>query len=135
MGSEDSESDSGGKEWDGIAEPMTIDHEDEYSDADRHTTVTVEAVDVTRDGFRRAKIDLDGAALESSEDEAETKNAEGTLGETSTGKQRRVWTKEKPKQPRKKKKFRYETKQERKVTRMKEKSGGRAKAKARRRNE
>ena len=47
-------------------------------------------------------------------------------------KTKRVWTKERPSGPKKKKKkFKYESKAERKVTRYKERSGNRAKAKAR----
>ena len=45
---------------------------------------------------------------------------------------KRTWTKEKPKAIKKKrKKFRYESKGERKITRQKERSGGKAKAKSR----
>ena len=133
----EAESEAEDQEWEGIAEPVAIDHEDEYSDEDRHTTVTIEAVDITRDGFQKAKVDLDGT-INSDEEEDGRKNTSGTSVEAGTEKQKqkRVWTKEKPKQPKKKKKkFRYETKSERKVTRMKERSGGKAQARARREKE
>ena len=137
--SENSESESSEQEWDGITEekPVVIDREDEYSDEDRHTTVTIEAVDITRDGFRKAKVGIDGADTEDVDDEEKGKAKEGgSLGRSGSGKPKRIWTKERPKQAKKKKKkFRYETKAERKVTRMKERSGGKAKAKARRKQE
>ena len=120
------------EEWQGITELEAIDHEDEYIDEDRHTTVTVEAVDVTRDGFKP----IASAEAENSDEGEEvakppdTKAQEGRPSTRPDGK--RIWTKEKPNGPKKKKKkFRYESKAERKVTRMKERYGNKAKAKAR----
>ena len=122
------------EEWGGIAELSEIDHEAEYIDEDRYTTVTVEAVDISKDGFHKSNIESeeedevasglgkDAAAAKDSTDKEDNKTQKG----------KRVWTKERPNGPKKrKKKFKYESKAERKVTRHKEKSGNKAKAKAR----
>lgn len=132
-------SDSGDEEpaglsekWNGIQEEPAIDHETEYIDDDRFTTVTVEAVDVTRDGLHKAIGEAaDDEELPSVERSSET--PAGQAGPQKGGQRlKRVWTKETLKGPKKKKKvFRYESKAERKVTRYKERSGGRAKAKDR----
>ncbi|MCJ1286627.1 hypothetical protein MMC26_005973 [Xylographa opegraphella] len=119
--------------WDGIAEETNIDHEAEYEDEDRHTTVTIEAVDVTKEGLQKAVAD------EGSENEIDdvldiaNGNVLDKYAEKGTPlKVKRVWTKERPGGPKKKKKkFRYESKAERKATRHKERSGNKAKAKAR----
>ena len=122
--------------WDGIKDNQNppVDHEDEYMDEDRFTTVTVEAVDVSKDGLQKV--------LQEEEDESEAVNtvrsdreppeSRASQGRTRSEKGKRIWTKEPPSGPRKKrKKFRYETKAERKATRYKEKSGNKAKARAR----
>ena len=85
----------------------------EYIDEDKYTTVTVETVNINRVGFSRP-----------GEEEAELRK-EAALREEKEKeeKKKRVWTKERPKtdRPKKKKvKFRYETKAERKVERMKQ---------------
>ena len=124
-GVSDSDSESSKpEEWDGIAEVPKIDHEEEYLDEDRHTTVTIEAVDVTKEGLHKVVEQQDS-------EDGDEKNVE--LGGTEdTPKGKRVWTKERPKGPKKrKKKFKYESKVDRKATRYKERSGNRAKAKAR----
>ncbi|MCJ1377890.1 hypothetical protein MMC17_000986 [Xylographa soralifera] len=121
------------EKWNGIAEETNIDHEAEYEDEDRHTTVTIEAVNVTKEGLQKAVAD------QGNEDEIEDAlhtakgNATDRPAETGTPiKPKRVWTKERPGGPKqKKKKFRYESKAERKATRYKERSGNTAKAKAR----
>ena len=118
--------------WQGIAEPEIIDHEDEYEDEDRHTTVTIEAVDITREGFQKvADADIGG----SEDDEPQGEATQVTSGLTREGKPvkgKRIWTKERPEGPKKKKKkFRYESKAERKLTRYKERSKNKAKAKTR----
>ena len=113
-----------------------VDHEDDFSDHDKHTTVVVEAVGVTRDGLHR----LNGS--ESEEADMPEKlpriigDHDGKDGEhvpiAADRASKRIWTKEKPKATKKKrKKFRYESKGERKITRHKERSGGKAKAKSR----
>ena len=118
------------------AQPEVLDREDEYIDEDKYTTVTVEAMDVTRDGLQKA-FEVDGRKP-TNEDGAAAGDDKGSPTEVGKPEQgKRVWTKEKPKktkdQPKKKKrKFRYESKADRKVTRQKEKAGNKAKAKERR---
>jgi len=113
------ESDSEGSEWEGIEDPPTndiIDHEDEYIDEDRYTTVTVESVSVTRDGLHKPK-------LEESEDEGDTEEAKRREAEQTKEKKRP------PKQP--KKKFRYESKIERQITQQKLKAKKKARNQSR----
>lgn len=115
--------------WNGIGDvEEETDREEEYVDEDRFTTVTVEAVDVSRDGISKAVQEED---VEDSED-PEIGNRPSTNGvkEAQDGKSRRA--KEKPSGvKKKKKKFRYESKAERKITRHKEKSGNKKQAIAR----
>ena len=124
--------------WDGIGDrdpSSLVDHEDEYMDGDRFTTVTVEAVDVSKDGLQRS-------GHHEEENENATSGKDGLNGEAQKDlepharegfeKRKRVWTKKPPNGPKKrKKKFKYESKAERKVTRYKERLGNRAKARAR----
>ena len=112
-------------EWGGFDEAEVveeIDREDEYIDEDKYTTVTVETVDVSKEGLNKTKE-------HGSEEAADEK--ENT---TESASKKRIWTKEKPKADKpkkKKKKFRYEAPAERKLTRLKERSKGKAKAAAR----
>ena len=118
------------EEGEGFMEISPMDEEAEYIDEERHTTVTIEAVDVTREGIHKiadvAKDDREDS-VPGKEDKAsptDQGNAKGQL--------KRVWTKERPGGPKKmKKKFRYESKVERKATRYKERCGNKAKARAR----
>jgi ribosomal RNA-processing protein 17 len=96
-----------------------INREDEYIDEDKYTTVTIEGVNITKEGFESAK----------------DKESEKKAGEVDGEGKKRVWTKEKPKSsaPKKrKKKFRYEAPAERKAARMKQGAKNKAKAQARR---
>lgn len=107
-----------------LAEATTIDHEEEFIDEDLYTTVTVEAVDISKEGFQKT------AQEEEVADDESNKPAAGRPSTRQGAK--RIWTKERPNGPKKKKKpFRYESKAERKVTRFKERSGNKSKAKAR----
>jgi ribosomal RNA-processing protein 17 len=129
----DSSEDLEGDQWNGIAENPVVDHEDEYMDEDRFTTVTVEAVDVTRDGLRKA-VGEDDSRQESGTEGVNNGSGEGVAGHKRTRLEngKRIWTKEPPKGLRKrKKKFHYESKAERKVTSYKERSGNKEKAKVR----
>ena len=125
-----------GEPWDGIKEnhdPL-VDHEDEYMDEDKFTTVTVEAVDVSKHGLEKTIADEDGESVVSDTQKPRAEHQQATVlqGRTGAEKGKRVWTKEPPNGPRKrKKKFRYESKAERKATRYKERSGNKAKARAR----
>lgn len=136
--SDPSEQEGEGEEepWDGIKDTRDppVDHEDEYMDEDRFTTITVEAVDVSKDGLQKAFNDeqRESEASGSDRSEGDTRRAAGLQGRTGSGKGKRIWTKEPPTGPKKKKKkFRYENKAERKATRYKERLGNKAKAKAR----
>jgi ribosomal RNA-processing protein 17 len=102
-----------------VKDVKVLDHEEEYVDEDRYTTVTVEAVDVSKEGLRKVVDD-------ESEDAKEVEYAKPVEKE-ETGKKK--W----PKKERKKK-FRYESRAERKVTRGKQKAGNKARADARRGN-
>jgi ribosomal RNA-processing protein 17 len=115
MGEESGEEAWGGIEDDPAAE--VVDHEEEYVDEDRYTTVTVEAVDVSKDGLQRIADDVESEGGENTEVKPVEKEAAG----------KKKW----PKKERKKK-FRYESKAERKITRAKQKAGSKARADARR---
>lgn len=112
--------------------PEEIDHEAEYIDEEKYTTVVVENMDLSREGLDR----LGGEADDVSGGIDEAPSGEpGSPAEKNPG--RRMWSKQKPKGERvapkkKKKKFRYESKTERKISRMKEKSKNSREAKARR---
>lgn len=119
------ESNGEDEEWDGIEDSTAqapeieeLPEDEEYVDEDKHTTVTVEAMgDEEPD-----EEDADG----------EVKAHEvATLNEKET-KKRKPWAKGKTGDKPKKKKFRYESKAERQVTRQKQKSKGARAAKARR---
>jgi ribosomal RNA-processing protein 17 len=114
-----------GEEWGGIVDyqvPEPIDHEEEYIDEEKYTTVTVEAVDVTKSGVKRL-VD---------EEEDEETRTNRTKMEASKKliedlRAKKAWPKKERKQ-----KFRYESKAERKFTRGKQKAGNKSKADARR---
>jgi len=113
------------EDWSGLSdpEPEPVDHEAEYIDEDKYTTVTVEAMDVSREGLFKAEQD-------DSEEKAQSKEAEDSKQQDPSPeeKKRRPWAKDKPKdgtdKPRRKKKrnFRYENKTERKMSRSKQKA-------------
>ncbi|KAI9739519.1 MAG: hypothetical protein M1834_006235 [Cirrosporium novae-zelandiae] len=126
-------------EWSGFSNDETtplkanepLNDETEYIDEgeDKHTTVTVEAVNVDRDGFHLVRDE---------EDEEELVNDSGnqaTEKDLSTGASFEKAQPPKSKKPiatkTKKKKFRYESKAERKVTRFKER-GSKSRARERR---
>jgi ribosomal RNA-processing protein 17 len=95
--------------------------------------VTIETVDITRDGFQKvADANTSGG---DEDDEPQAEGAQAITGTTNKGKPvkgKRIWTKERPEGPKKKKKkFRYESKAERKLTRYKERSKNKAQAKSR----
>ena len=123
---------NGQTEWSGIPETPEVDHEAEYIDEDRYTTVTVEAMDFSRDGLHKAEEQAERDADSSDGDKPEAVKISPTKRQG-----KRNWTKEKPEKegrtPKKKrKKFRYENKTERKLTRIKENSKNSRQAKARR---
>ncbi|KAH7166243.1 nucleolar protein 12-domain-containing protein [Dactylonectria macrodidyma] len=104
-GSVEQGSDDSADEWDGFPDQPNldiVDHEEEYIDEDRYTTVTVESVSVSRDGLYKPQVE---------EVEEETDNRDTKEGEEEDSRP------ERPKK--KKKKFRYETKIERQLTERK----------------
>ncbi|ETN38452.1 uncharacterized protein HMPREF1541_06487 [Cyphellophora europaea CBS 101466] len=137
-GSGDIESDSDGNdEADQVSDnqPLEkIDHEAEYVDEDKYTSVVVEEVGVDRDGFVRA-----GGSEQSDDEPAADDSTAGdqTVGTRPTPTVKRKWTHDKPKDAAskakmKRKKFRYESKAERKAERDKQKAKNSKQAKARR---
>lgn len=125
-GTDDTEA-SNDEDWNGIQDDQPlepIDHEAEYVDEDRYTTVTVEAVDISREGLHKIVVDEEEA-----DDDSRGKNTPADPAETNAEVERKIW----PKKTRKKR-FRYESKAERKITRGKQKAGNKLKADARRRN-
>lgn len=138
VASDSSEEENEGEEepWDGIGEnhEPPVDHEDEYMDEDRFTTVTVEAVDVSKDGLQKAIGDegSENRGLDTERPDKDPQRRTSLQGSAGSGKEKRIWTREPPSGPKKRKrKFRYESKAERKATRFKERSGNKAKSRAR----
>ncbi|KAF2015983.1 hypothetical protein BU24DRAFT_462196 [Aaosphaeria arxii CBS 175.79] len=92
--------------------PEPINREDEYIDEDKYTTVTIESVGISKDGFEKVGDD------ESSDEQEVVQVNEKDTEASSGGKKKKPWAKENPNADRpkkKKKKFRYESKAERKV--------------------
>jgi ribosomal RNA-processing protein 17 len=119
--------------WDGISEPPSVDYEAEYVDEDRYTTVTVDAIDLSKEGLHMAEEDL---RKQDRVDEDGRGRGDGVTGKGENVGEKRKWTREKPKErqdrPKKKKKFRYESKGERRAARVKDKMRKSKKASARR---
>ncbi|KAF2084241.1 hypothetical protein K490DRAFT_76026 [Saccharata proteae CBS 121410] len=134
-GDEDEDDDDEAEEWGGIEDaPEPVDREDEYIDEDKYTTVTVESVDIGRDGFSRpSENDEDSEGGEAENKRGKDGEKEDAVAKTEGGK-KRLWTKEKPKGEAKKKKpkFRYESKAERRVTKSKQREKNSKQANARR---
>ena len=123
--SETEEGLDGAEGWEGFDESTAdelINHENEYVDEDLYTTVTVDVVEVSRDGLHvTAEIPAD----ESKDEKVNEVEVAGTqelerLGTDHKRAGKRVWTKERPVTRKKRNTFRYENKAERKVTRTKE---------------
>ncbi|ETR97906.1 hypothetical protein M419DRAFT_48402, partial [Trichoderma reesei RUT C-30] len=103
-------------EWDGFPDRPNldiVDHEEEYIDEDRYTTVTVESVSISRDGLERPE-----KPQEKAEEEEQKGDADKAPQEQPKG----------PARPKKKKqKFRYESKIERQLTERRQKAKSKAK--------
>lgn len=119
-------------EWQGSEQPAIVDREDEFVDEDRHTTVTVEAVDVTRHGLERVPREDEEDASEDEDQNGRDANRKASMQPVEKAK--RIWTKENPHSGKKKKrkKFHYESKKDRKVTQIQQRKGNREKARSRR---
>lgn len=106
-----------GEEWEGLPDAPSVeivDQEEEYIDEDRYTTVTVESVAVSRDGFEKPpQVEEDEEDANEGADLKENKEGDETESKTKLPKK-------------KKKKFRYETKIERQLTEKKRKIKSRA---------
>lgn len=101
-----------GEAWEGFPdrpELEMLDHEEEYIDEDRYTTVTVESVNVSRDGFEKP-------VMHDSEDEKDEAKAETEKPAAPAAREE-----SRPSKP-KKKKFRYENKFERRLTDSKQRA-------------
>ncbi|KAI2623286.1 nucleolar protein 12-domain-containing protein [Hypoxylon sp. NC1633] len=114
IGAEDtSDKDGSTEEWGGFQDTPAlepVDHEEEYIDEERYTTVTVESVNVSRDGLSSSKPEE-----EPSEDDEETagrSDSHPPQGSKETTKQSKQ----------KKRKFRYESKSERQLEQRKQKA-------------
>ncbi|OAL28369.1 hypothetical protein AYO20_09486 [Fonsecaea nubica] len=128
---DEEESEQGSEEeWSGISdsEPVPLHHETEYIDEEKYTTVTVEAMDVSKEGLSKVEQNQDQRSQPFTGDSAEG------LGSGPDNKQKSRWTTSRPKdiKKRKKRNFRYESKAERKETRSKEKARNRKQARDRR---
>ena len=113
------------EEWGGFPdrpELDIVDHEEEYIDEDRYTTVTVESVDVNRHGFSKPELDGDGDIGEGEVETAETGNLPEADDEARPGKASK-------RPPKKRKQFRYESKLERSIENVKQKARHKAKRK------
>ncbi|KAJ5242411.1 uncharacterized protein N7469_000738 [Penicillium citrinum] len=119
------EEDEDEEEWGGIEEPPAVDYEAEYIDEDKYTTVTVEEMDASREGLRKA---VRGSDSEEEEEKEEASAEEATPAKPA--KKAKKATADRPKK--KKRQFRYESKQDRKVNAAKQRLSKSKKAKARR---
>ncbi len=118
-GTEINAEDGSDGEWGGIpdgeiAEEPPLDREEEYIDEDRYTTVTIAAVNIDRDGIHKPG---EGDEEEGDGDD-DSREKQATAG--TDGKQLGQSRKDQPKI--RKKKFRYETKHERRLTERKQKA-------------
>lgn len=103
------------EEWTGFPDRPDlelIDHEEEYIDEDRYTTVTVETVNVSRDGLEKP--------IMHTEEENEAGEVAAETTDANQAKQARPKKVKKPK-------FRYESKFDRQITDRKQKARHKAK--------
>jgi ribosomal RNA-processing protein 17 len=131
--SEESDSEAE-EEWDGIEEEtpvitaaLPINHEDEYIDEEKYTTVTISTMDLSKHGLDDGLEEKESSDEEEEEVEevAETKVVKEKPRVDKNGK--RIWTRENPNKKegrvrKKKRNFRYESKADRRMTRYKERS-------------
>jgi ribosomal RNA-processing protein 17 len=106
------EDEADGDEFVGFEDPVPVNREDEYIDEDKYTTVTVEEVGISRQGF----VDPGGES-ETGEEEQGQKDS-GSRTEHSKAKTKTSVSKPK----KKRKKFRYEGREDRKATKLKERA-------------
>ncbi|GAB1314415.1 hypothetical protein MFIFM68171_04625 [Madurella fahalii] len=115
-GTTEQNGDNSDEEWGGLSDTdvpeAPIDLEEEYIDEDKYTTVTVEAVNVDRDGLHKPVFD------EPSEDASDLEQGESV--QEGREKKEEKGVPKRAKGPTKKKKFRYENKLERDITAKKQ---------------
>jgi ribosomal RNA-processing protein 17 len=130
LGNYSSDESQEGGEWKGFEDPPDVNYQDEYVDEDKYTTVTIETVGISREGFVSSGQDVDS----DEEEDIAVKHEKMTENEEAKPQRRaEQGRKVKEKRPKKKKKkFTYESKVDRKVTRMKERSKNQLQAQARR---
>ncbi|KAI5862824.1 nucleolar protein 12-domain-containing protein [Durotheca rogersii] len=109
--SSDGESEGWGGIQDNTPAPEPIDHEEEYVDEERYTTVTVESVTVSKDGLKSSRPAEDDSSEENEGEAAPDGDAE----HAPPASREKAW-------PKKKQKFRYETKSERRVSQRKQRA-------------
>lgn len=110
-------------DWDGFPDKPDlniVDHEEEYIDEDRFTTVTVETVSVSRDGLSKPELPYQDDSDE------ENVNKEEQNDDAAEDLQRRRTMRSRPK----KKQFRYESKAERDFENQKQRARNIAKRRA-----
>ncbi|KAE8152554.1 nucleolar protein 12-domain-containing protein [Aspergillus avenaceus] len=120
-----SESDEDNEEWEGFEEPPAVDYEAEYIDEDKYTTVTVEEMDASREGLLKSQ-----AEISDEDEEGTTRKPEAGTRSEAVEKTKKKASNDKIKK--KKKKFRYESKEDRKLNRARERASNHRKAQARR---
>jgi ribosomal RNA-processing protein 17 len=99
-----------------------LDTEAEYDDDEQTTTVTIEAVDVTRDGLRkRSEVDSQGLSVDRAEANQHIYPKPTSIRPSAKTKKR-------------KKQFRYESKAERHANRGKEMASSKARMKAKKKD-
>jgi ribosomal RNA-processing protein 17 len=133
QGGEEEGADEGEDEqWQGLEDEVK---DEEYVDEDQYATVTVEAVDITRDGF----VARGDSEDESADDEGDRTNGKEAAGEVKEDDKiskdnKKPWSKAKPageKRRKKSRNFKYESKVDRKLNRAKDRSKRKAHAIAR----
>jgi len=117
-------------EWEGFDNPPDVNYQNEYIDEDKYTSVTVETVGISREGFVSSGQD---AGSDEEGNVAVKLKKTNESEEAKSPKHAEQGRKVKERRPKKKrKKFTYESKVDRKVTRMKERSKNQLQAQARR---
>lgn len=120
---DDNSNDSDQEDWNGIAdpEPIPVDHEEEYIDEDKYTTVTVEEIDISRNGLTKLKAPGEEEEETTSTVVKPEEKSEKSSTKSKTRRGTRAGGKEKPNKVKRKKKrdFRYESKADRKMNHLK----------------
>lgn len=95
---------------------VLVDHEEEYVDEDKYTTVTVEAVNVSRDGLETTKKT---ARTDDEDHTGDSDTDKAGKADSKAGTKKKTRDSSQPKKRKKKRNFRYENKADRKMNRAK----------------